>query len=58
MLDQGRVVEFGTPWDLMQKEDGAFRDLCRQSGEEAQLYEVSLQSLDNVLIDLDGKGGA
>lgn len=41
VLDQGKVVEFGTPWELMQKEDGTFRDLCRQSGEEAQLFEVS-----------------
>ena len=41
VLDHGRVVEFGTPWDLLQKEDGSFRDLCRQSGEEAQLFEVS-----------------
>ena len=40
MLDHGRVVEFGTPWELMQA-DGMFRDLCRQSGEEAQLIEVS-----------------
>jgi hypothetical protein len=35
------VVEFGTPWELMQKEDGSFRALCRQSGEESQLFEVS-----------------
>ncbi|ORX38217.1 ABC transporter type 1, transmembrane domain-containing protein [Kockovaella imperatae] len=40
VLDQGQVVEYGTPWELMQKEHGTFRDLCRQSGEEAQLIEV------------------
>ena len=40
VLDQGRVVEFGTPWELIQKEEGMFRDLCRQSGEETQLFEV------------------
>ena len=44
MLDHGKVVEFGPPWELMQKEDGMFRDLCRQSGEESQLLEVSLQN--------------
>jgi ABC-type multidrug transport system ATPase subunit len=41
VLDQGKVVEYGTPWELMQKEDGSFRDLCKQSGEEHQLFEVS-----------------
>ncbi|CAD6568215.1 MAG: hypothetical protein TREMPRED_004364 [Tremellales sp. Tagirdzhanova-0007] len=41
VLDQGRVVEFGTPWELIQKEEGMFRDLCRQSGEETQLFEMA-----------------
>jgi hypothetical protein len=42
VLDHGKVLEFGTPWELLQKEDGSFRDLCKQSGEEAQLFEVSI----------------
>jgi hypothetical protein len=41
VLDHGEVVEFGTPWELIQK-DGMFRELCRQSGEDTQLMEVSL----------------
>jgi hypothetical protein len=41
VLDHGKVVEFGTPWELLQDESGVFRDLCRQSGEETQLVEVS-----------------
>jgi ABC-type multidrug transport system fused ATPase/permease subunit len=41
VLDHGKVVEFGTPWELLQKDDGVFRDLARQSGEETQLFEVS-----------------
>lgn len=40
VLDHGEVVEFGTPWELIQK-DGMFRELCRQSGEDTQLMEVS-----------------
>ena len=43
VLDHGEVVEFGTPWELIQK-DGIFRELCRQSGEDAQLMEVSLST--------------
>lgn len=34
-------MEYGTPWELMQKEGGIFRELCKQSGEETQLWEVS-----------------
>lgn len=41
VLDHGKVVEFGTPWELLQNEQGVFRDLTRQSGEESQLFEVS-----------------
>ncbi|WVQ80023.1 hypothetical protein IAT38_002124 [Cryptococcus sp. DSM 104549] len=41
VLDHGQVVEFGTPWELTQKEGGSFRDLCKQSGEEAQLLELA-----------------
>ncbi|KAK8854514.1 hypothetical protein IAR55_003253 [Kwoniella newhampshirensis] len=41
VLDHGEVVEFGTPWELMQKEGGSFRDLCKQSGEETQLMELA-----------------
>ena len=48
MLDHGKVVEFGTPWELMQKEGGAFRALCKQSGEEAQLFEVGFTRVTNV----------
>ena len=43
VLDHGEVVEFGTPWELIQK-DGMFRELCRQSGEDTQLMEVSYLS--------------
>lgn len=41
VLDHGKVMEYGTPWELMQKEGGIFRELCKQSGEENQLWEVS-----------------
>jgi ABC-type multidrug transport system fused ATPase/permease subunit len=33
VLDQGQVVEYGEPWDLLQKEGGAFRAMCETSGE-------------------------
>nr|XP_019045027.1 ATP-binding cassette transporter [Kwoniella bestiolae CBS 10118]OCF23957.1 ATP-binding cassette transporter [Kwoniella bestiolae CBS 10118] len=43
VLDHGKVVEFGTPYELMQKENGSFRELCKQSGEETQLLELAKQ---------------
>ena len=44
VLDQGKVVEFGTPWELI-KANGAFRELVKQSGEENTLIEVRIFSL-------------
>lgn len=39
VLDHGKVVEFGTPWELIQA-NGSFRDLVKQSGEENTLIDV------------------
>lgn len=33
VLDHGMVKEFGTPWELLQKEGGFFWDMCETSGE-------------------------
>ena len=33
VLDKGEVVEFGDPWDLVRKEEGVFRGMCKMSGE-------------------------
>lgn len=52
MLDHGKVMEYGAPWELMQKEKGIFRELCKQSGEETQLWEVSQHS-SSLLIVID-----
>ncbi|TCD65581.1 hypothetical protein EIP91_002465 [Steccherinum ochraceum] len=32
VLDQGDLVEFDTPWNLIRKENGIFRNMCLQSG--------------------------
>ncbi|KAF8133513.1 P-loop containing nucleoside triphosphate hydrolase protein, partial [Mycena galopus ATCC 62051] len=37
VLDQGRVVEFDTPYTLIQKEDGVFRGMCLKSGSFREL---------------------
>ncbi|KAF2086979.1 hypothetical protein K490DRAFT_43016 [Saccharata proteae CBS 121410] len=33
VLDKGRVVEFGDPWDLVSKDGGVFRGMCEMSGD-------------------------
>ncbi|KAI0705448.1 multidrug resistance-associated ABC transporter [Earliella scabrosa] len=37
VLDQGKLVEFDTPLNLIQKEEGTFRDMCLKSGTFAEL---------------------
>lgn len=37
VLDKGELVEFDTPWNLIQKEDGIFRNMCLKSGTFAEL---------------------
>ncbi|KAJ7892528.1 multidrug resistance-associated ABC transporter [Mycena olivaceomarginata] len=37
VLDRGRVVEFDTPYTLIQKEDGVFRSMCLKSGSFGEL---------------------
>ncbi|KAG6858913.1 hypothetical protein C0995_012983, partial [Termitomyces sp. Mi166 len=32
VLDKGQIVEFDTPWRLIQKEGGIFRSMCLKSG--------------------------
>lgn len=33
VLDKGKVVEFGDPWDLLKPKDGIFRGMCEMSGD-------------------------
>ncbi|KAH8099895.1 multidrug resistance-associated ABC transporter [Cristinia sonorae] len=37
VLDKGVLAEFDTPWNLLQKEDGIFRNMCLKSGQYAEL---------------------
>ncbi|KAL1733355.1 hypothetical protein EV714DRAFT_246810 [Schizophyllum commune] len=37
VLDKGQVVEFDTPLNLIEKEDGIFRSMCLKSGQFAEL---------------------
>ncbi|KAJ2407418.1 ATP-binding cassette transporter yor1, partial [Coemansia sp. RSA 2531] len=41
MLDKGKVAEFDTPWNLLQREGGIFRSMCEKSGEYEHLFAVA-----------------
>ncbi|KAJ2613753.1 hypothetical protein H4S08_002033 [Coemansia sp. RSA 1365] len=39
VLDKGKVVEFDTPWNLLQIPNGHFRSMCENSGELSYLLQ-------------------
>ncbi|KAH9081540.1 hypothetical protein EDB83DRAFT_2214476 [Lactarius deliciosus] len=41
VLDKGAIAEFDTPWNLIQKEDGIFRNMALKSGMFAELERVA-----------------
>jgi ABC-type multidrug transport system fused ATPase/permease subunit len=41
VLDRGVIVEFDTPWNLIQKEDGIFRSMAMKSGMFTELERVA-----------------
>ena len=41
VLDAGRVVEFDSPYNLIEKEGGIFREMCTKSGNFAELHQAA-----------------
>jgi len=41
VLDKGVIAEFDTPWNLIQKEDGIFRNMALKSGMFTELERVA-----------------
>ncbi|KAJ2059706.1 hypothetical protein GGI17_004233 [Coemansia sp. S146] len=41
VLDKGNVAEFDTPWNLLQREGGIFRGMCKKSGEYKHLVAAA-----------------
>ncbi|QRW13623.1 ABC transporter transmembrane region [Ceratobasidium sp. AG-Ba] len=37
VLDRGHIIEFDTPWNLIEREGGLFREMCLQSGTFTEL---------------------
>ena len=41
VLDEGRIVEFNTPWVLLQTPNSAFREMCRDSADWPLFLQMS-----------------
>jgi ABC-type multidrug transport system fused ATPase/permease subunit len=41
VLDHGKVIEYGEPWELIKNEDGMFRGMCEGSGEMSVLLDMA-----------------
>jgi len=41
VLDKGRIVEFDTPWNLIRKKDGVFRNMALKSGTFKELESAA-----------------
>jgi len=47
VLDKGQIAEFDTPWNLLQKEDGIFKNMCLKSGSLAELEALARAKAEN-----------
>jgi len=41
ILDKGEVIEYGGPWELIQKEKGFFKGMCDMTGERETLRDLA-----------------
>jgi hypothetical protein len=41
LLDAGKVIEYDTPYVLMQKPNGIFRGMCERSNDFNELFEIA-----------------
>ncbi|KAK4230393.1 ATP-dependent bile acid permease [Podospora fimiseda] len=54
VLDKGRIVEYGHPWELLKKADGTFRSMCEMSGDFSTLSTAAKKAYKaKQLVDVD-----
>ncbi|CAO3629947.1 unnamed protein product [Cunninghamella echinulata] len=41
VLDQGKIKEFDTPYNLLTKDDGHFKSMCEKSGEYSKILAIA-----------------
>jgi len=47
VLDKGEVVEYGAPWELLQKQNGMFKAMCAMTGEGDILKDLAWKALES-----------
>lgn len=47
VLDKGCVVEYGTPWELLQEDKGLFKDMCDASGDGQTLRQDAKKAFES-----------
>ena len=47
VLDKGELVEFDTPFNLIQREGGVFRNMCLNSGTFAELEAAAREKINS-----------
>ena len=47
VMDRGHVHEFGTPIELMSKQGGMFKNMCEETGEFQELWDIALQKTES-----------
>jgi ABC-type multidrug transport system fused ATPase/permease subunit len=48
VLDKGKLVEFDTPYNLIRKEGGIFRNMCLKSGTFVELEAAAKAKADSL----------
>ncbi|KAJ1921450.1 hypothetical protein LPJ71_001313 [Coemansia sp. S17] len=46
VMDRGRIVEFDTPWNLLQIKNGVFKGMCEKTGEFKHLSSIAQAKVD------------
>lgn len=41
VLDQGKIKEFDTPYNLITKENGYFKEMCEKTGEYSKILAIA-----------------
>ena len=54
VLDKGEVVEYGDPWQLVEKEGGVFRGMCEMSGDFEGLEKEAKKAFEGRRLVDDG----